>query len=39
MKIPGAEREALLEIFCPRARASESDDPVRNHREDIRETD
>jgi hypothetical protein len=39
MKIPGAEREALLEIFCPRARPLRATTPVRNHREDIRETD
>ena len=33
MKIPGAEREALLEIFCPRqGLCRERTTPVRNHR-------
>ena len=33
MKIPGAEREALLEIFCPRQDlCRERTTPVRNHR-------
>ena len=39
MKIPGAEREALLEMFCPRQDlCRERTTPVRNHRVDGRKS-
>ena len=39
MKIPGAEREELLEIFCPRQDlCRERTTPVRNHRVNGRTT-